>query len=701
MQRNAAVLDSIELFADLSEGFTIAFMEVNSERDRATTIDHLTHSNRFPGVQWVPIVLSDEGLQYFGLEVREQLQMIEFKPDRQSVLLISGLERSIGVTGDYPQVLSNLNMERDSYPRILPYPIVLLLPSYAITRCARFAPDFWSWKSIEIRLHSELPTPDLSPKANPIVTDPLKLKPVSQSRFDLLAELLAENPTPTIDRARLLNQLGDAYRSVYKNDEAEAAYRSALNIYENFSPSLDYANTLDGLARSYDLQGKFAAALQLWQQALTIQQELGDRRGEASSLHHLSMIYQKLGDLSQALLFSQQSIEIYKEIDNRSGEATSLHQLSIIYQSLGDLSQALQLSQQSIEICKEIGNRQGEAVSLHQLSTIYQLLGNLSLALQLSRQSIKIYKEIGNRQGEAASLHVLSMIYKALGDLSQALHFSQDSLKIQREIGNRQGEAASLHQLSMIYEILGDLSQALQCSQQSIKIQREIGNRQGEAASLHQLSIIYQSLGDLSQALQLSQQSIKIDREIGNRQGEATSLAQMAAIAHKQSDSVQAKELLLQAAEVLGSIGDYGSLITVLDNLDVIDKTNALKYLSQSIWLTLHCSTNLKSAIILITAIYQKVPSGDSLAALLCAAACHLCQTRTHPEFEQLIELSNKIISHATIQQGIETQVDFDNWAKTNRLNEPEYFLPKLYEQLEAIVGDGWLFDRATFLKEK
>jgi tetratricopeptide (TPR) repeat protein len=579
LQRNAEQLNSIELFAKLSEGFTIAFMEVNSDRDRGMVIEYLEHSDNYPDVQWVLIVLSDEGLQYFGLEVREKLQSVKLMPDHQPVLLISGLERSIGGAGEYPQVLSNLNMERDSYPRILPYPIVLLLPSYAITRCARYAPDFWSWKSIEVRLHSELPSQDLSPKTNPIFTDRVTVKPVSQSRFDLLTELLTENPEPTIDRARLLNQLGDAYRSIYKNDEAESAYRSALDIYDNFPNSLDRAKTFDGLAKLYNLQGKFAAALNLWQQALAIQKEIGDRRGKASSLHHLSIIYQ------------------------------------------------------------------------------------------------------------------------GLGDLNQALQFSQDSIEINRAIGDRQGEAASLHVMSMIYEKLGDLNQALQLSQDSIDIKREIGNRLGEAASLHQLSIIYEGLGDLNKALKLSQDSIEIAREIGDRQGESASLAMMASIAYKQGNSVQEQEYNLQAAAIDSSIHDYASLIITLHNLGNNDEAEALGYLVQSLWLTLHCSTNLESAINLIEAIYNKVPTGDILESLLSATACHLCQTRFHPELEQLIELSDKMIVHAASQQGIETQADYNNWKSTNRLDDPDYFVPELLRRLESIVGDGWLFDKSVFLK--
>jgi tetratricopeptide (TPR) repeat protein len=505
LQRNAEKLGSIELFAELSVGFTIAFMEVNTDRDRQIVIEYLQNSDQFPHVQWIPIALADENLQYFGLEVREKLQSIALSPDRQTVLLISGLERSIGAFGEYPAVLSNLNMERDSYPNLLPYPIVLLLPSYAITRCARYAPDFWSWKSIDVQLQSETPTPEVSPQIKPIATDLTTVKPASQSRFDLLTQLLTENLEPTIDRARLLNQLGDAYRSIYENDQAEASYRSALAIYDNLPASLDQAKTMDGLAKLCNLQGKYSAAFQLWQQALTIQQEIGDRQGEAASLHMMSIIYETSGDLPQALQLSEQSIEIKKEISDRQGEAASLHQMSIIYQTLGDLQKALHLSEQSIEILKEIGNRQGEAGSLHQMSIIYQTLGDLQKALHLSEQSIEILKEIGDRQGEAASLHVMSMIYKTVGDLQKALTLSEQSIEIKKEIGDRQGEAASLAQMAAIAYQQGDVALKRELSLQAVAIISMIGDYGGLIITLSNLGTDDEpeALGYLAQSLWL------------------------------------------------------------------------------------------------------------------------------------------------------------------------------------------------------
>jgi tetratricopeptide (TPR) repeat protein len=437
-------------------------------------------------------------------------------------------------------------------------------------------------------------------------------------------------------------------------------------------------------------------AVSRYHAARTLCEETLALQTDSTIIHNLSRISDSLGDLNQALTLSQQSLELDRAIGNREGEAASLHQMSIISHSLGDLNQALTLSQQSLEIFRAIGNRKGEAASLHQMSIISYSLGDLNQALTLSQQSLELDRAIGNREGEADSLHQMSMISGRLGDLNQALTLSQQSLELDRAIGNREGEAASLHQMSMISHSLGDLNQALTLSQQSLEIQRAIGNRQGEAGSLRQMSRISDSLGDLNQALTLSQESLEILRAIGNRQGEAASLHQMASIAYQQGDPVRKRELYLQAATIRGSIGDYGGLVITLWNLGINnDEPDALGYLAQSLWLTLRLSTNLEDAISLIQSIFDKIPSGDPLKALLGSTAVHFCATRSHPKLPQLTEQSRNLLENAASQQGIDTPEEREKWFVADRLGDAEYVLAATSELLESMVGDGWLFDRS------
>ncbi len=65
----------------------------------------------------------------------------------KSSVFVYGLEHSLeGITAPN-QLLGALNMEREWFPRDIPHPIIFWLPSSAIDCVARFAPDFFAWRS--------------------------------------------------------------------------------------------------------------------------------------------------------------------------------------------------------------------------------------------------------------------------------------------------------------------------------------------------------------------------------------------------------------------------------------------------------------------------------------------------------------------------------------------------------------------------
>ncbi|NJL90897.1 MAG: tetratricopeptide repeat protein [Coleofasciculaceae cyanobacterium SM2_1_6] len=311
--RNAEALQKIAIFADLSEGFTLGFVEVNLERDRNFAIAALEARNN-PDRQWISLQFNDPDLRYLIAAITEALAQVEIIPDQKIILLISGLEKAIGGYGDYPPLLSNLNIARDTYTHKLPYPMLFFLPSYAITRFARFAPDFWAWKSIEVRLQSDLPTPDREFAAMPQISSDQKVFPVTQERFDLLYRLLTEYPQPTLTRADLLDQLGDAYKSHSNYVKAENAYQESLNLYQKLlgDDHLTVANSLNNLAGIYRATGRYSDAEPLYQRSLHIREtQLGaDHPSTASSLNNLAGLYDSMGRYSDAEPLYERALEI-------------------------------------------------------------------------------------------------------------------------------------------------------------------------------------------------------------------------------------------------------------------------------------------------------------------------------------------------------------------------------------------------------
>ncbi|MGB7444194.1 MAG: tetratricopeptide repeat protein, partial [Coleofasciculaceae cyanobacterium] len=217
-----------------------------------------------------------------------------------------------------------------------------------------------------------------------------------------------------------------------------------------------------------------------------------------------------------------------------------------------------------------------------------------------------------------------------------------------------------------------------------------------KAATLHNMAGLKAQQGKIQDAIALYQQSLEITDSIKDVGGKAATLANLAYWEGKRGNKTQQLELNLEAAQIFGQSRAYIDLRLVLKNLGVTDETKGIIYLAQAVWLCLGVQVPLTDTVDTFTSMYQLVPKAGAMKALLGTAVMYLCQIRgaEHPQLEELQQRSGEILSGAAQAQGIETQEAFDSWIVQQRLNDPEYFMPRLVEKLEEIVGDGWLFER-------
>ena len=68
-------------------------------------------------------------------------------PFAKRAVFVAGLEYGIPFDQPNARILAELNLGRDPFLRDVPHPLVIWLPDYAVTAVARFAPDFWAWRS--------------------------------------------------------------------------------------------------------------------------------------------------------------------------------------------------------------------------------------------------------------------------------------------------------------------------------------------------------------------------------------------------------------------------------------------------------------------------------------------------------------------------------------------------------------------------
>ncbi|MBW4659571.1 MAG: tetratricopeptide repeat protein [Drouetiella hepatica Uher 2000/2452] len=350
---------------------------------------------------------------------------------------------------------------------------------------------------------------------------------------------------------------------------------------------------------------------------------------------------------------------------------------------------------EALDLCQQILDKMpNNHRILRGIARAEVVLGNVESANSHYTQALNHCPD-DDLAGKSSILFNHATLIADQGDIDRALNLWQQSLEIYVRIGNVQGKAVTLHQMAGVIAQQGDIDRALNLWQQSLEIDERIGDVKGKAVTLHQMAGVIAQQGDIDRALNLWQQSLEIKERIGNVKGKAATLANMGANAYRQGDTERAIELLKQSAQALGQVRAYGDLVTAINNLDAITEKGNLIYLVQAVWLCTKVQAPLQQSISILTNLYNAVPQGDELEALLAAFALFLCNQRGqgHPQIEQLQELSFKLLSSAAGAQGIETQEALELWFTQQQLNDPAIFLPRLNQRLEAMIGDHWAFD--------
>lgn len=134
-------------FINFAEKFTLGLIEIEFEVEKTLLIQQLKLDNRCQDIDFFLVNIQENNLRFLKDKLLQELNRYRIKKNKKLVLIIKGLENNIKELEKYPAILQNLNFVRDAYKKDIPHPILFILPKYAITSLATFAPDFWAWRS--------------------------------------------------------------------------------------------------------------------------------------------------------------------------------------------------------------------------------------------------------------------------------------------------------------------------------------------------------------------------------------------------------------------------------------------------------------------------------------------------------------------------------------------------------------------------
>jgi tetratricopeptide (TPR) repeat protein len=179
--------------------------------------------------------------------------------------------------------------------------------------------------------------------ARPLLEEDIAADEQDISRADNLRLLLPR---------KYLN-LGIAYAGEYKHDEAEQAYRKALEC----DPGLSDANRLSG--NTLYFTGHLDAALSHYRRALELERRLNRPEGMAVDLGNIGIVYNSRGALDSALVYYRESLALNRQLDQPEGMAEQLGNIGVVYGMRGALDSALVYYRQALALSRQLDRPAG------------------------------------------------------------------------------------------------------------------------------------------------------------------------------------------------------------------------------------------------------------------------------------------------------------------------------------------------------
>jgi tetratricopeptide (TPR) repeat protein len=553
------------------ESLAIGFVAIDFPRDRDTLFSLLVRDDRCRDIQFEVFHCDDRRLRFLRDLLMVELPKRKPLAGKKLVVVITGLEASIGVVGEYPPVLVDLNYVRDGFTRSVPHPMLICVPDATLTRIAKFAMDFWAWRMAVAEFKALPSTRDAAIAATEERSQRVDLldRRSKQKQIDELLRLLScdgdKNLTLEMRQLHILlwNKLGCLYGELSEWEKAEDACDRALAMVDLVGTKIDRSATLSNSAKIYFQQGLTYRALALWNQVLDLIEHI-DYRQTAKALYGIAEVKNFEGEADKARQLWQESLGLFQQIGDLSEQSIVLNTLAGFAWLRGDIYQAEELWQKSLEISAKAGDLDSRSDAIRGLAKIAKSQGKIEEEWQLWNESLQLQEYNADAKGKANILHERAMIYATQGKIEDALTLYHESMEIYESIVNAQGKASALYAIASIYKIQGNQAEALLLYRESMAICESIGYARGKAAVLCQMANIYTPQGKIYAALNLYQESMEISESIADLEGKAITSHEIAGIYAMQGKVEEALGWYRKSLEINESMGNaYGIAVTL------------------------------------------------------------------------------------------------------------------------------------------
>ena len=132
------------------------------------------------------------------------------------------------------------------------------------------------------------------------------------------------------------------------------------------------------------------------------------------------------------------------------------------------------------------------------------------------------------------------------------------------------------------------------------------------------------------------------------------------------------------------------------------EQADSIAALGMGVWLAVSFPVDPELTLAMLLHIVDETPKNSDGAALAAVAARYVIDLRANDEnHESQGFLANNLIATvAERHSNVRDQAALDKWLDRLQLRDPQIFLPRLGQVVDAIVEDKWWFDRDELRKK-
>jgi hypothetical protein len=132
------------------------------------------------------------------------------------------------------------------------------------------------------------------------------------------------------------------------------------------------------------------------------------------------------------------------------------------------------------------------------------------------------------------------------------------------------------------------------------------------------------------------------------------------------------------------------------------EQADSIAVLGMGVWLAVSFPIDPELTLGMLLHIVDETPNNSDGAALAAVTARYVIDMRADDEnHESQGFLANNLIAMvAARHSNVRDQVALDKWLDRLELRDPQIFLPRLGQVVDAIVGDAWWFERDELRKK-